>query len=315
MLLNNPIVSIIIPTYNRAHLLVETLESVLAQTYSNWECIIVDDNSTDETQLLLNEYSNKDNRFTYIIKSEKQKKGASISRNLGLKIARGEFIQFLDSDDLLADNKIQEQIKLLINENKHTVCTCKWGKFIEKSDPLTLIENSADYRDFNTIKEYFNLIGIYGGFFPPINFLINKELINQSGYWNESLTVNDDGEFFFRVLLNADKILFCAKTYVLYRNNLTDNLSILNSEIKAISLLNSWKIIEALYRTKYNEENSDYINKKKSSVYSELKKMYPKIICKNTSFFKQQIKEDTLVKKISKLKKRIKNRLKIVFRF
>lgn len=315
MLLNNPIVSIIIPTYNRAHLLVETLESVLAQTYSNWECIIVDDNSTDETQLLLNEYSNKDNRFTYIIKSEKQKKGASISRNLGLKIARGEFIQFLDSDDLLADNKIQEQIKLLINENKYTVCTCKWGKFIEKSDPLTLIENSADYRDFNTIKEYFNLIGIHGGFFPPINFLINKELINQSGYWNESLTVNDDGEFFFRVLLNADKILFCAKTYVLYRNNLTDNLSILNSEIKAISLLNSWKIIEALYRTKYNEENSDYINKKKRSVYSELKKMYPKIICKNTSFFKQQIKEDTLVKKISKLKKRIKNRLKIVFRF
>lgn len=165
MLLNNPIVSIIIPTYNRAHLLVETLESVLAQTYSNWECIIVDDNSTDETQLLLNEYSNKDNRFTYIIKSEKQKKGASISRNLGLKIARGELIQFLDSDDLLADNKIQEQIKLLINENKYTVCTCKWGKFIEKSDPLTLIENSADYRDFNTTKEYFDLIGINGGSF------------------------------------------------------------------------------------------------------------------------------------------------------
>jgi len=313
--MNQPLVSIIIPTYNRVHLLSETLDCVVNQTYSNWECIVIDDGSTDETQVLLNKHSNNDRRFKIIIKSKEEKKGASVSRNLGLKMSKGEFIQFLDSDDILAYNKIEEQIKMLTNENKYTVCTCKWGKFSQITEPLVLFENNVDYRNFNSSKEYFDLIGVHGGFFPPINFLISKDLIHYSGYWNESLTVNDDGEFFFRILLNANKILFSEKTYVLYRHSLKDNLSVLNSENKAISLLNSWKIIEALFVTKYGEKDSLYINKKKSSVYNEFKRTYPQIISLNKDFFKQQIKEDTLLKKINILRRRIKNRLKIMFKF
>jgi glycosyltransferase involved in cell wall biosynthesis len=311
----NSLVSIIIPAYNRAHLIGETLDCVLAQTYSNWECIVVDDCSTDETYILLDEYSTRDNRFRYIVKPAEIKKGASISRNLGLKAAKGEFIQFLDSDDILAPNKIEVQLDLLKKESKYTISTCMWGKFNELGEPLNLTENNVDYKNFDTIKEYFDLIGLYGGFFPSHGFLMNKELINYSGYWNESLTVNDDGEFFFRILLNSDKILFSDKTYVLYRSNSTDNLSLLNSESKAISLLNSWRIIEALYVAKYNEVSSIYINKKKSSVYYELKRQYPHIVSQNRDFFKLQIKNDTLLLKAMKLKKKIRNRLKIFFRF
>lgn len=313
--MKEPLVSIIIPTYNRVNLISETLDCVVNQTYTNWECIIIDDGSTDETHILLDKYSKKDKRFKIIIKSKDEKKGASISRNLGLKMANGEYIQFLDSDDILANNKIEEQIKILKDESKYTICTCKWGKFSKISEPLMLFENNVDYRNFDTTKEYFDLIGIYGGFFPPINFLINKELIHHSGYWNESLTINDDGEFFFRILLNTHKILFSDKTYVLYRHSLNDNLSVLNSEIKAISLLNSWKIIETLYVTKYNDSNSTYINKKKHSIYNELNKQYPQMIKNNKYFFKRQIKEDTLFLKLGKLKRRIKNRLKIIFKF
>lgn len=311
----NPLVSIIIPTYNRVHLIGETLDCVLAQTYSNWECIIIDDRSTDDTAILLNEYCVKDKRFIFILKAEDKKKGASISRNLGLITASGEFIQFLDSDDILSPNKIEVQLDLLKNESKYTISTCKWGKFNVLDESLNLFENNVDYKNFYDVKEYFDLIGLYGGFFPPLNFLINKELINYSGYWNESLTVNDDGEFFFRIVLNSKKILFSDKTYVLYRNNSVDNLSVLNSENKAISLLNSWRIIEALYIAKYNDVSSIYINKKKSSVYSELKRQYPRIISHNRDFFKLQIKNDTLFLKAMKLKKKIENRLKIFFRF
>ena len=312
--MKNPLVSIIIPTYNRAHLIGETLDCVLAQTYSNWECIVIDEGSMDDTATLLNEYCTKDNRFIFILKSEDIKKGASISRNLGLKTAGGEFIQFLDSDDILAPNKIEVQLDLLKNESKYTISTCKWGKFNVLDESLNLFENNVDYKNFYDVKEYFDLIGLYGGFFPPLNFLINKELINYSGYWNESLTVNDDGEFFFRILLNSDKILFSDKTYVLYRNSTEDNLSILSTKDKAISLVNSWRIIEALYLSKYTDKNSIYINKKKNSVYQELKKKFPEIIYKNRDFFKQQIKKDTLFLKIKKLTKRIRHRVKIIFR-
>jgi len=311
----NPLVSIIIPTFNRVHLIGETLQSVISQTYTNWECIVVDDNSTDETIQKVVSFQEKDCRFKLIKKSKEERQGAGISRNVGLKIASGEYIQFLDSDDILKENKIEEQIKLLLNENEYTIATCKWGKFSSLNKGISIYENKEDYRDFIDIKDYFNLIGSYGGFFPSHSFLINKKLIDYSGYWNEWLTTNDDGEFFFRILLKSQKILFSDKTYVLYRNNSDDNLSALNSESKAISLLNSWRIIEALFIAKYNEINSIYIYNKKSSVYNELKRLYPNIISQNRDFFRQQIKEDTLVRKINKLKKRIRNRIKIAFKF
>lgn len=310
----NPLVSIIIPTYNRANLLRETIESVLAQTYDNWECIIVDDGSTDSTKELVNEFETNDSRFLFNVKPDRIARGASSSRNIGLRLSKGEYIQFLDSDDILASNKIEEQIAILSVQSNFTISTCKWGKFTELNDPVTLFENNQDYRDFRNSKEYFDLIGLQGGFFPCHSFLIPKELINLSGYWNETLTMNDDGEFFFRVVLNCDQIIFAPTTYVLYRqNSSSDNLSSLQTAAKALSLVESWKIIETLYQARYNDFNSTYINKKKQSVYFEIKRTFPKIISKNKPFFKQQIRNDTFALKLAKLKKRVFHRLKIIF--
>lgn len=310
----NPLVSIIIPTYNREWIIEDTLLSVISQTYTNWECIIIDDKSTDNTKEIVNKYAKNDNRFQFVLKSDSDKKGASISRNIGLKHAKGKFIQFLDSDDLLASNKIETQVKLLINEDYKTIATCKWGDFINTDDPIVLHENNEDYKMFSNSLDYFNLIGKIGGFFPPINFLVNKELINFSGYWNENLTMNDDGEFFFRIISNSSKIVFTDETYVLYRNNnsTNDNLSTLNSEEKANQLLFSWKLIEAQYEAKFKERNSAYINKKKDGIYDGLKNAYPIIIKSNKHFFKQQIKKDTLYLKTKKLFKKVKNKLNFI---
>ena len=311
----NPLISIIIPSYNRENLLSETLDSVLGQTYTNWECIIIDDRSTDGTNAILKEYSNRDNRFITVSKPTELKQGASISKNLGIQIARGKYIQFLDSDDILAANKLEKQIDTLKNEDEKVISVCITSNFKEIEDDVILEIDRKDYRDFNDPKEYFDLISEIGGYYAPESFLISVDLINFSGHWNENLTLNDDGEFFFRIIYNSNKIVFCNDTFVRHRESMGDNLSMLNSFQKATSLLNSWKIIEILYNTKYNKLDSKYLDKKKWAVYNELNRTYPILVKQNKLFFYNQKKKDNFLYKFNRLKRRVNKRLKIIFKY
>lgn len=231
-----------------------------------------------------------------------------------MHLAKGTYIQFLDSHDVLAENKIENQVTILQKENDTAIAVCKWEGFHAISDAIKTFENKADYRNFDNCKDYFDLIGTHGGFYPPDSFLISQELINIAGNWNENLTINDDGEFFFRIILNSSKIVFIENTYVLHRNATNDNLSILNSEVKANQLVTSWKIIEKLYLEKFNEPDALYLNKKKQAVYNELIKKYPKIIKENSSFFKKQIKHDTIALRLRKVRQKALNKLKVVFK-
>ena len=312
----NALVSIVIPTYNRAHLIGETLDSIIAQSYGNWECLIIDDHSTDGTDLLIDEYSKRDGRFQFFLKGRDVKQGAAAARNLGLRKAKGEYVQFLDSDDILASNKLEAQLTSLSSENWQTLTTCKWGVFSDIRDPINIYQDRADYRDFDDIKDYFDLIGLYGGFFPSHSFLVSRKLIDCSGYWNEELVINDDGEFFFRIILNAKKILFADDTYVLYRNSAQngDNVSSLNSKFKALQLINSWQIIESLYCAQFGGADSVYLDKKKENVYNELQKGYRHIVRENKLFFSKQIKADTFKKKAFKVFEKIKLKIKVTFR-
>jgi glycosyltransferase involved in cell wall biosynthesis len=109
---DSPIISIIIPVYNREKLVVETLESVLRQTYSNWECIVVDDGSTDNTWEVLLTYAKKDERIK-VFQRNREPKGAPKCRNIGMEQAKGDYLIFLDSDDLLAPWCLAERNRLL----------------------------------------------------------------------------------------------------------------------------------------------------------------------------------------------------------
>lgn len=311
----NPLISIIIPSYNRENLISEALDSVMEQTYTNWECIIIDDRSTDGTNAILKEYANRDSRFITISKPLELRQGASTSKNLGLQIAKGEYIQFLDSDDILAENKLEKQIDALKNENGKAISVCMINHFKERNDALVLDLDRKDYRNFANSQEYFDVISKVGGYYTPESFLISKNLIDFSGHWNENLTLNDDGEFFFRIISNCNKIIFINDTFVRHRQNTGDNLSVLNSFEKATSLLNSWKIIEILYNTKYNKLDSSYLDNKKWSVYNELKRAYPILIKQNKLFFYNQKKRDNLLYKFNKLNRRVKIRLKNIFKY
>jgi glycosyltransferase involved in cell wall biosynthesis len=109
--MDNPLVSVVLPTYNRAHLLPRAINSVLNQTYKSLELIIIDDGSTDKTDEVVGEYKKKDTRIKYL--KNTRNSGAPISRNRGIRAAKGKFIAFQDSDDEWLPSKIDIELKLI----------------------------------------------------------------------------------------------------------------------------------------------------------------------------------------------------------
>lgn len=128
---NNQLVSIIIPTYNRAHLIEETLDSVLAQTYTNWECIIVEDGSNDKTVQVIEIFISKDNRFK-LLHRNRDPKGAPTCRNIGLEFAKGDYVIYLDSDDLLAPFCLEQRVNLFKENQLNDFLVFKSLLFVDK---------------------------------------------------------------------------------------------------------------------------------------------------------------------------------------
>ena len=110
-------VSIITPAYNSEKYIAETILSVLAQSYQNWEMIIIDDSSTDKTAEIISSFQEKDSRIKYIYNSTN--KGSAYSRNVALQKAKGKWIAFLDSDDLWHPKKLEKQIEFMKKNNYH----------------------------------------------------------------------------------------------------------------------------------------------------------------------------------------------------
>ena len=111
-----PFVSIITPCYNAESFISQTIESVLSQTYSNWEMIIVDDCSKDGSANIINNYVQSDSRIKYL-KTEKPSGSPAFPRNVGIEVARGRYIAFLDSDDIWLPNKLKEQLNVINQED------------------------------------------------------------------------------------------------------------------------------------------------------------------------------------------------------
>ena len=214
-----PLVSIIIPVYNAESYVAETIQSALSQTWPNKEIIIIDDGSTDNSLAIINQYQRENVKiFT------QQNKGASIARNYGLQEAKGEYIQFLDADDLLSANKITAQMNLLAGYEGY-IGLCVTMHFQDGTDHLSnpadhtwMSEGSNDPVDF-LIKLYGGkLIGPeYGSMVQPNAWLTPRYLIDEAGPWNEMRSPDDDGEFFCRVLLVSKGVKYASEGINYYR--------------------------------------------------------------------------------------------------
>ena len=210
--------SILIPAYNCEKWLGEAIESALSQTYENKEIIIVDDGSIDNT-LEIARKSKKEN--VKIIKQTHA--GASAARNRAFRESSGDFIQYLDADDLLAPDKIERQINLLGNPNSKYIAACEWGRFLKSPKTTNFIPDPV-WEDMGSV-DWLICSWEGGGMMHPAAWLITRKIAEKAGPWDETLSLNDDGEYFCRVLLASQGAKFCwgARTY--YRSGLTSNLA------------------------------------------------------------------------------------------
>ncbi len=128
-------ISVIIPTFNRGNLIGDTLQSILNQTYPNWECIVVDDGSTDNTNQVVNSFIAKDARFSFYKRPENRLKGANACRNFGFEKSKGDIINWLDSDDLFASNHFE--IHLEQHKNNEVDCVVSKAKTFESKPEET----------------------------------------------------------------------------------------------------------------------------------------------------------------------------------
>ena len=135
------LVSIIIPAFNAEKFIAATLNSLIDQTYTNWEAIVVNDGATDNTELVVQSFVVKDKRFKMI---SQENRGCSSAKNYGLSVAKGEFIQYLDADDLLSPIKLESQVKVL-SENPYSVAVCKTKIFSIDINGNELAELDSDF--------------------------------------------------------------------------------------------------------------------------------------------------------------------------
>ena len=303
------LVSIIIPVYNRANIIAETLASVINQTYENWECIIVDDGSTDNTVAVLNTYSEKDSRIKVYTRPFVKRKGASSCRNYGFYKSKGSFIQYLDSDDLISENKLEVQVGLLENSSHDVFCTCKWG-FLKNDNTKQIISHLSVYNNFSDILFFLESLSTSKGYMPIHNYMFHRDLISNVGVWNESIAVNDDGEFMSRVFIEATKVVFADDCHVFYRIQSNESLSNVNSNQKRHDLVASWKLIENNLNNRFKKQELLFLNFNKKIVFNSLLKNNLCIIALNSDFFAKQITEAKLLDRTRLFLLKIKNKLK-----
>lgn len=142
------LVSVIMPTYNCGKFIGETIESVIQQTYKNWELIIVDDCSKDETEKTVKKYVDNDNRIKYHKLETNQ--GAAVARTQAMKMAEGNYMVFLDSDDLWKENKLEKQLRFMEENNYNFTCTA-YEQIDEESKLLNKVINPKVKANYNRI--------------------------------------------------------------------------------------------------------------------------------------------------------------------
>lgn len=266
----DPLVSIIIPVYNAGKYLEETIRSAIDQTWVNKEIIIVDDGSTDNSLAIANSFTGEN-----ITISQQKNKSASAARNKGISLAKGEYIQFLDADDLIAPDKIASQIGAL-NNSTHHIALCHTVHFTDSANHQKQKVNPEWYgHDFDDpadflVKLYasWEIIYGYGGMIQPNAWLTPTNIIKKAGPWNEQLTVDDDGEFFCRAILASNGIRF-SNTVNYYRKH-AGHKSL--SALKSLEGLKSSLLAVDLKYAHLSQEGKDQglINKIFAMMYNDL---------------------------------------------
>lgn len=245
-------ISIIIPCFNVQNYINECLASVYAQTYSNFEVICIDNNSTDETPLILSILKEK---YSQIIIATEEKPGATAARNKGLSISKGKWIQFLDADDLLLPNKIEHQLKLLdsLSENIPFIAAASYKQKVGG-------QKSVHQPELNPWKGIFS-----SNLGNTCANLFNKDAVMKVGGWNSGIKSSQEYDLMFRLLKTFGAPFLDDVPLTIIRERESGQISQRNPKEKWMQYVSlREEMIEYLkeYQTEeWNVNNAYYLNK------------------------------------------------------
>lgn len=238
-----PAVSIIVPAYNQANWIEDTLRSVESQTHRNFECIVVNDGSLDDTGSIVDEFVRRDSRFRLIHQTNG---GVSSARNRGLDAASGDHVLFLDGDDLLLPNKLSHELTLLRNESAD-IC---FGSV--RSDWIRDPTHPLNGRIWSAPKEIGDKFSDFlGGWevdfvLPIMGFIVRRELLVKSGArWNPALYSHEDWDFWLQVMSSRTRFVTSNEVTAVYRVHTSGATA--NRYRCWLGYLTSWKIQQKRY--------------------------------------------------------------------
>jgi glycosyltransferase involved in cell wall biosynthesis len=222
-----PLVSILIPAYNAAAWIAESLESAIAQTWPNIEIIVVDDRSSDDTLNIARRYESDRTR---VVTQENQ--GAAAARNTAFSLSNGDYIQWLDADDVIAPHKVASQVAALRDSPRRTVASGPWGYFLHRVRRADFVP-TALWCDLTPLE--WLLRKLEGNLhMQTATWLVSRDVTAAAGPWNTALLGDDDGEYFCRVLMQSDGVKFVPEAKVCYRASGASSLSYIGRSSKKI---------------------------------------------------------------------------------
>lgn len=232
-----PLVSILIPAYNVEGWIAHSVQSALGQTWPRKEIIVVDDGSRDRTAEVARRYCCKE---VVVVSTPNQ--GAAAARNHALQLSQGDYIQWLDADDLLVPDKIERQLGALGEVDwRRILLSSSWAPFYYRTRRARFVQSSL-CQDLAPVEWLLRKMG-ENLHMQTATWLTSRELAEAAGPWDSRLLTDDDGEYFCRVLLASEGTRFVSGTGVFYRVVASNRVShIGNSDLKRDSQLASMKL-------------------------------------------------------------------------
>jgi GT2 family glycosyltransferase len=252
ILIKQPLVSVILPTYNRAWALKTAIDSVLFQNYPNIELIVIDDGSQDKTKELLNGYKNQITVLT------QENEGVSAARNRGIEKSRGEFIALLDSDDSWDKRKISCQMDFFMANPEALICQTQevWIRNHKRVNPKIKHKKPSGM----IFEQSLHLCLV-----SPSAVMMKREIFEQKGYFNEKFLVCEDYDLWLRIS-STIPVFLIDKPYTIKNGGHNDQLSNLHSQDK-FRICSLKNLLDSNTLTKDQSLKAEKVFKKKCDIY------------------------------------------------
>ena len=274
-----PEISVIIPCFNQAEYLKDSIGSILAQTFEDWECIIINDGSTDNTEEIALAYCSVDNRFVYV---KKENGGPSSSKNVGIRQSKGNYIQLLDADDVIDKNKFEKQLALLKNTSNNALSYCDYftskDSDLSESCPERYVNprfKSKNYQ-LELIRNWELSLSI-----PCHCYLFKYQIFKEKNiFFDEKLMNHEDWDCWMSIFSLKPEIYFVDQILATYR--IRSNSKCFDTDFMFNGYLNA--ISKQKEMLKKNSLTSHFLSIKYFQIKHGRKKIY-KVLVKGLSIY------------------------------